>query len=90
MMRRPTPLVLCLALAAGCGGVKATGGKDTVGTSGRRSAIGTNVQQIVQSGNSPDYVTRDPEGARLWKQTRSFYEKRNFEPAWIDEGSPRG
>ena len=37
----------------------------------------------------PDYVTRDAEGKRLWKQTRSFYEARQFAPAWIDNRKPR-
>ena len=47
------------------------------------------IQEILQSSETPAYVTRDEEGARLWKQTRTFYEKRQFAPAWIENGSPQ-
>ncbi len=47
------------------------------------------LQGVVQSAEPPAYVTRDAEGIRLWKQTRTFYEKRQFAPAWIENGSPR-
>jgi L,D-transpeptidase YcbB len=90
MMRRLIPFALCLAFAAACGGVKATSDNDTAGRAGRHNPLEANIQQIVQNGKPPDYVTRDTEGMRLWKQTRAFYEKRNFDPAWIDDGAPRG
>jgi murein L,D-transpeptidase YcbB/YkuD len=90
MMRRLIPLSLCFAFAAACGGVKATSDNDTAGTAGRHNPLEANIQQILQNGKPPDYVTRDAEGMRLWKQTRAFYEKRNFDPAWIDDGAPRG
>jgi len=41
------------------------------------------VRQIVQSGTHPDYVTRDRDGARVWKLVGRFYSKRDFAPAWI-------
>jgi L,D-transpeptidase YcbB len=47
------------------------------------------LQGVVESTEPPAYVTRDDEGARLWKQTRTFYEKRQFTTAWIENGSPR-
>ena len=47
------------------------------------------VRQIVESSTKQDYVTRDRDGARLWKQVRGFYQHRDFAPAWIDDGSPR-
>jgi L,D-transpeptidase YcbB len=92
IMRRLTPFALCLTLTAACGRVTASSerDKDTVGTAGHLSELQTSVEQIVQNGNPPDYVTRDADGSRLWKQTRAFYEKRTFEPAWIDDGAPRG
>lgn len=37
----------------------------------------------------PPYLTRDAEGARLWKQTRRFYAAREFAPAWIEGTSAR-
>ncbi len=65
-----------MAVAA-CGGVKA------------KSELAADIQRIVQSGKPPDYVTRDADGVRLWKKTRAFYEKRDFESAWIEDGAPR-
>jgi murein L,D-transpeptidase YcbB/YkuD len=33
-------------------------------------------------------VTADAEGTALWKQTRTFYEARQFAPAWIKDAKP--
>lgn len=90
-MRRLIPLAIGLALAAGCGRVNAvsSGKPETVGTAGKTNELQTAIQQTVQGGALPDFVTRDADGTRVWKQTRAFYEKRNFEPAWIDDGEPR-
>jgi murein L,D-transpeptidase YcbB/YkuD len=43
----------------------------------------------VFDGPVPAYSTKDPEGAKLWKQTRTFYEKRQFAPAWVEKAKPR-
>jgi murein L,D-transpeptidase YcbB/YkuD len=40
-------------------------------------------------GRAPEYATKDPEGAKLWKQTRAFYERRRFAPAWVANAKPR-
>ena len=40
--------------------------------------------RTVASGRPPAYVKHDPEGSKLWKLTRSFYESREFTPAWIE------
>ena len=37
----------------------------------------------------PAYTKWDPEGPRLWKQTRAFYERRQFAPAWVEKSKPR-
>ena len=89
-MRRLIRLAMCLALVSGCGRVNADAEKNTAGTHRGSSDLQTDIQQIVRNGGAPDYVTRDAEGTRLWKQTRTFYETRNFEPAWIEDGAPRG
>ena len=47
------------------------------------------LRQTLQAAEQPAYVTRDREGARLWKQTRRFYDHRQFSPAWIENASPR-
>ena len=46
------------------------------------------LQEVLESSEPPAYVTRDAEGSALWKQTRTFYEKRTFAPAWTRHGSP--
>ncbi|HVL67607.1 MAG TPA: L,D-transpeptidase family protein [Vicinamibacterales bacterium] len=45
--------------------------------------------RAVVTGKPPAYVGRDPEGAKLWKQTRAFYENREFVAAWIEKAKPR-
>jgi L,D-transpeptidase YcbB len=42
----------------------------------------------VQSTTHPDYVTRDRDGARVWKLVGRFYRKRDFAPAWVQNGKP--
>lgn len=64
-------------LAAGCGG-------------GREPAeVVSALRDTLAAKERPAYVTRDAEGRRLWKLTRAFYERRDFEPAWIDGNDPR-
>ena len=43
----------------------------------------------VASGARPTYAGLDREGARLWKQTKAFYEKRQFAAAWVEDAKPR-
>src|SRR5215210_2509869 len=40
-------------------------------------------------GPAAAYATKDPEGSKLWKQTRTFYERRKFAPAWVANAKPR-
>jgi murein L,D-transpeptidase YcbB/YkuD len=40
-------------------------------------------------GKRPAFVTNDEEGKRLWKLTQTFYNKREYEPAWIEDAEPR-
>ena len=94
-MRRPRVDRLILSIvvlgsllsAAACGRMHIGGDSDAAPK--QLGALETGVQQLVQAPNAPDYVTRDTEGTRLWKLTRTFYERRNFAPAWIDDGAPR-
>ena len=75
--------VLLLTMAAACGRLH-------IGGDGPQSGeLETALQQIVQGKSRPDYVTPDGEGARLWKLTRTFYTRRKFAPAWIEDRSPR-
>jgi murein L,D-transpeptidase YcbB/YkuD len=54
----------------------------------RRSAVQSRIRHIVHDTARPAYVTRGPDGTRLWKLTRTFYERREFVPAWIEDGVP--
>ncbi|MBA3296631.1 MAG: hypothetical protein H0U19_06820, partial [Acidobacteria bacterium] len=40
-------------------------------------------------GPTPEYATKDIEGKKLWPQTRAFYERRQFAPAWLEKARPR-
>jgi murein L,D-transpeptidase YcbB/YkuD len=77
-------------LGAGCApGVRASGqDPDPERAAYNSHAADGALREALQSTGQPAYVTSDDEGARLWKQTRTFYEKRQFAPAWIERGSP--
>ena len=45
--------------------------------------------RAVASGSRPAYAAHDPEGAKLWKQTAAFYEKRGYAAAWVQDAKPR-
>ena len=77
-------LLLITLLAAGCGRLPLG---DTA-SSGQRD-LQTAVQQVLEESQRPSYVTRDREGTRLWKLTRTFYGRRHSAPAWIERRSPR-
>ncbi len=47
------------------------------------------LRALVDNPKRPVFVTADSEGTKLWKQTREFYTKRDFAPAWIENASPR-
>ena len=77
---------LLLTITAACGRI---GGDGKDRSAHQPTETETALQQIVQGKSRPDYVTPDREGARLWKLTRTFYMRRQFAPAWIDDRSPR-
>jgi L,D-transpeptidase YcbB len=68
-------LVVVLMLAA-CGGAEKTRQMDEA------------LRGVLESERRPAFVTADAEGTALWKQTRAFYEAREFAPAWIDKAAP--
>src|SRR5688572_15084664 len=70
--------VVMTLLMAGCGGFHI----GETASAGQRD-LQTAVQRALQERNRPAYVTRDREGTRLWKLTRTFYGRRAFAPAWI-------
>jgi murein L,D-transpeptidase YcbB/YkuD len=80
-------ILLAVLLASGaCGRLRVDGDNSADPAADKYDAP---LRQALQSTRQPAFVTRDKEGARLWKQTRAFYEKREFAPAWIKDGAPR-
>jgi len=53
------------------------------------SPLETALRAELASSKRPPYVTPDKEGARLWKLTRAFYERREYKAAWIRNDRPR-
>ena len=74
-------MVAVAVLAVACGRLQ-LGDKD------KRQQMDTVLRQTLQS-STPAFVTRDTEGARLWKQTQQFYQRNNYEPAWMRDAAPR-
>ncbi|MEO6213890.1 MAG: L,D-transpeptidase family protein [Vicinamibacterales bacterium] len=70
-----------LVTVAACGKIQ-LGGVDK----GRETDVAL---RAALEGGAPEYATKDPEGGKLWKQTQSFYERRQFAPAWVANAKPR-
>jgi murein L,D-transpeptidase YcbB/YkuD len=83
-MRTPAAFVLLLAMSSIACGVVQFGNKDK----GRE--MDAALRRTLEAPARPPFVTRDREGARLWKLTQQFYSKRNYEAAWVhDDAAPR-
>jgi L,D-transpeptidase YcbB len=74
-------LAVALVIAGGCGRLR-------VQDSDQPSAAETALRATLAETSRPAFVTPDKEGARLWKVTRAFYERRATKFAWIDEKHP--
>ena len=77
-------LALTATVAAGCGALQPGRPADK-----KTQQMDAALRQTLQSSARPTFVTADDEGARLWKLTRQFYERRQFAPAWIENAKPR-
>lgn len=77
-------LALTATVATGCGALQPGRRADK-----KSQQMDAALRQTLQSSARPTFVTADDEGARLWKLTRQFYERRQFAPAWIEEAKPR-
>lgn len=82
-MQMRTPLVATLIL-----GLSLTTGCAKLGGSDKGHEMTASLRSIA-TGTRPAYAAHDPEGAKLWKQTGAFYEKREFAAAWIEDAKPR-
>jgi L,D-transpeptidase YcbB len=78
--------IVTLALVAAFAGCNRGRPGTAAGTAGARA----DVQRLVEGRTRPVFVSADKEGERLRRQTREFYQARQFEPAWVDGTSPRG
>jgi murein L,D-transpeptidase YcbB/YkuD len=62
------------------------------GACGKLQIDGSNAQRemlrAVLNGRPPDYATKDSQGGKLWKQTQTFYSRRNFQAAWVEKAKP--
>ena len=82
-MKRGSIIVTLAILAATCGRVN-------VPDTDQPSEAQLTLRAMLGRTARPPFVTADSEGARLWKLTRAFYERRKHEFAWIDEKHPTG
>jgi murein L,D-transpeptidase YcbB/YkuD len=74
--------VLVAVAAVACGRLQ-------LGDKNKRREMDAVLRQTLQSSTRPAFVTRDAEGARLWKQTQQFYQRVKYEPAWMRDATPR-
>jgi murein L,D-transpeptidase YcbB/YkuD len=58
-------------------------------TAKRQRAEIASLRSLLEGTRRPAFVTRDKEGARLWKVTQQFYKHRRYELAWIEDSEPR-
>jgi L,D-transpeptidase YcbB len=80
MRTRFAGAVTLLLVAAACAGLQVDSPRETEMHASLRT---------VATGSAPAYVKHDPEGAKLWKQTRAFYEAREYSAAWVEKAKPR-
>ncbi|MCA1563343.1 MAG: L,D-transpeptidase family protein [Acidobacteria bacterium] len=77
-------LALTASVATGCRALHPGRGADK-----KSQQMDAALRKTLQGSARPTVVTADDEGARLWKLTRQFYERRQFAPAWIEQAKPR-
>lgn len=66
--------LLAVVIVAACG---------RLGDKNKGREMDAALRRTLQGPSRPSFVTRDAEGARLWKLTQQFYDKRGHQPAWI-------
>jgi murein L,D-transpeptidase YcbB/YkuD len=63
-------------------------GKIQLGGADKDHETGVALHAVLE-GRAPEYATKEPEGAKLWKQTRAFYQRRKFATAWVANAKAR-
>jgi L,D-transpeptidase YcbB len=82
-VKRFVVLLIASALFGACGRLRV----DPSDSPGAR--VDAALRSELGSKTRPVYVTADSEGARLWKLTRAFYDRRGYQLAWIEDEAPR-
>jgi L,D-transpeptidase YcbB len=77
MRMRLTLWIVAVLMLVGCGDAE----------KGRQMDVA--LRAVLESERRPAFVTADAEGTALWKQARTFYEQREFAPAWIQDAAPK-
>jgi murein L,D-transpeptidase YcbB/YkuD len=80
VIRRLPILLSAAAVLSGCGRLQ---------DDGTRARVDAALRAELGSKTRPAYVTTDREGARLWKLTRTFYDRRGYQLAWIEDEEPK-
>jgi L,D-transpeptidase YcbB len=81
-------LLLPLLLSAGCAKDRRTAWWGDRERPEMPAAIAALLRTTVESGSLPAEVHRQKERARAFEETRQFYRKRSYQPAWSDERGP--
>ncbi len=74
-------VALFLAIVVGCARIQ-------LGSPDREREMHESLRAVVSAAPAA-YAKLDPEGSKLWKQTRAFYQARSFSSAWIENAKPR-
>ena len=82
-MRRFALLLIAAAVFSACGRLRVDPADSM------KARVDAALRVELGSKTRPVYVTADAEGARLWKLTRAFYEKRGYQMAWVEDEEPR-
>ena len=88
MLMRSTALAVALAGVVSCGGSEPPAeARET-----RTLKIEPGVQEAIkaQLSTRPAFLANDAESQKMWKAVHTFYEQREFAPAWIDGRRPTG
>ncbi len=86
--RHTRPIAITILIGSFVFGSCARSHRDHGASNSVDSPLKSRVREIVQGAMRPAYVTRDQDGIHLWKLTRTFYERRQFVPAWIEDRLP--
>jgi L,D-transpeptidase YcbB len=84
--RLPAVVVIGVLLSTSCGTLPEFKQQER---QAREGASAHALEAFLNAKQTPAFVTRDRQGARLWSLAKQFYQKRAYKLAWIDGRSPR-